>query len=443
MKTINGWMVNPTISGDSNPQAFDGRAHAFDLSLLPALPFLARGGDSLVKASSLMELDNACQGSANCLEAASVLTVVDQAPTTGSFRPPYVATTAAKPTYNRSDFDATLLPSLDSSLRPSGIPANDTFAAIAEDFRPVQLTYTRYRSTFPTGNLPSTWDLGYLQAVSHAALVMLMDASTQPVDFEDAFISFTQAAIDNYHAMAEGQGNWSKTYAVWFTALYTGQVSSPPSNWSRAHSYTERRIVPTSLTQVGLPLFGDEDELLGGMTTLSNGKVVDRDEYRYWRSTTADISYDYYPDPYGYIDGGPAPQKGRVGNLAKSAALLMQLGGAAFYDAWGPTADDVIHFAEIHVEEGVKAGYDADNDISTDPCAPAPYSGLLSDASEWFDFDDAYGVTFGPDGHGDCIKANPVVFNRFLNGQPSVHQDYGSSSLDRDLWHLFYTLQFL
>jgi hypothetical protein len=205
----------------------------------------------------------------------------------------------------------------------------------------------------------------------------------------------------------------------------------------------DRRIVPASYTQVGVPLFGDEDELRGGTTVLSNGLVVDRDEYAYWRSITLSVSHDYMPDPYGYIDGGPSPLKNNTGSLAKLAALVMQFGGTSFYDAWGDNADTVTHFAEIHVEEGIHGGYDSSTGLSYDPCSPAPYDELDSNAAEWLDFDDLYGISFGPNGSGGCIEANPVQFNRFLNGQPNVDQDYGSSTLDRDLWATFYTLQYL
>lgn len=84
-----GLMVNPSAG---RLQAYDSRISLYDGSLVQAMPFAARGGQSLVKAVSTSQPCGTGGGHASCLQTAVVLTVLDEVPVDGGatvFRPPY------------------------------------------------------------------------------------------------------------------------------------------------------------------------------------------------------------------------------------------------------------------------------------------------------------------------------------------------------------------
>ncbi|MBD3317472.1 MAG: hypothetical protein GF344_16910, partial [Chitinivibrionales bacterium] len=127
-----GWQVNPRVKG---AQGFAADAGNFDASLIPAVPYRAQPGESLVK--TIRSSSAASRGNCReCLKAAVVLTVVDRMPpdSGGSvFRPPYVG--AGKPLYSVNDLRTDLLPSL-----PQMFPA-PSLAWVEEAFGKVQLDH--------------------------------------------------------------------------------------------------------------------------------------------------------------------------------------------------------------------------------------------------------------------------------------------------------------
>ncbi|MRS97651.1 hypothetical protein GJQ57_03180 [Ralstonia pickettii] len=83
--TRNGFEVNPA---HVDRQGFDSRSEGFDPTLVPALPYAAHGGESVVKSISLVD----SPAGRTFLDSAAVLTVLDAIPDQGGanlFRPPY------------------------------------------------------------------------------------------------------------------------------------------------------------------------------------------------------------------------------------------------------------------------------------------------------------------------------------------------------------------
>src|SRR5271157_4033615 len=120
---INGWQVNPSTG---QKQGFDATLHDFDSTLVPALPYTAAAGTSIVKAVSdtnpaspwedhldlYVTLPDTRMVRSNLLRTAAVLTVVGAVPPDSGrtvFRPPYVGTD--RPYYSTNDLDVAALPS--------------------------------------------------------------------------------------------------------------------------------------------------------------------------------------------------------------------------------------------------------------------------------------------------------------------------------------------
>jgi hypothetical protein len=90
-----GWEVNPVPQPMT--QGFDSRVGSYSASLVPALPYTAQAGQSIVKGLSIDITQTSCRP---CLKTAAVLTVVAAMPPDSGravFRPPYVGT--EKPYY--------------------------------------------------------------------------------------------------------------------------------------------------------------------------------------------------------------------------------------------------------------------------------------------------------------------------------------------------------
>jgi hypothetical protein len=127
----NGWSVNPT---DQNAQPYDDRARIpYDASLMPALPYAARGGESILKTA-------ACSNppSRYPIPYAAVLTVVDQpvAESHTVFRPPYAGTN--KPAFRTTDLQTQWLPRL--APMPSAISQGEAETRV----RNVRIDYSSH-----------------------------------------------------------------------------------------------------------------------------------------------------------------------------------------------------------------------------------------------------------------------------------------------------------
>ncbi len=363
-----GWEVNPVFHGD---QAFDSRAGEYDARLCPGLPYRAQPGESIVKTVS-RALSNSYPRPV--LGRAAVLTVLAEVPPDNGaavFRPPYVGT--EKPLIPISRLRTELLP----SLRP--VDHTPSLAWVRERYREVQLDHKGGRVgryLHPSEHMPNYGgDIGKDNA--DAALRLMLD---DPVEEKmPALITYVQYGIDLYYMVRIGH------------------------NWPAGGGHRPGQKLPMSLAAV---LLDDEDmkdtvryadvfhEDHGTFTGEGGGVSIygfdGWTEEVYWRVVVSglDGSADgnkSIADPYGYIDGGPRPgqyyQYCCTSQPWKGTALACRI-MPRIKELWLDTG--IFEYTDRYVEFGLWT--------QPDPCAPADRN--------WSN----YGVTFGPDGNGGCIK---------------------------------------
>ncbi len=94
--------------------SLDGRAYNsnWDGDLMPCLPYAAQGGESILKVRSYDAGAGNCEqgNDSTCLDDVAILTVLDNAPPTNAFRPPFVGTN--KPIFTTDDLNLSALPTL-------------------------------------------------------------------------------------------------------------------------------------------------------------------------------------------------------------------------------------------------------------------------------------------------------------------------------------------
>jgi len=359
----NGFEINPA---DKNAQGFDSRITGFDATLVPALPYAASGGQSVVKAISVDATDTNCRP---CLQTAAVLTVLDAPPAgsgAGLFRPPYFG--ADKPEYSVSDMELSLLPSLP--------PVADapTLDWVVQRFSRVQLDHKENwtgRDMHPVENMPDYGaDIG--RDSGDGALRLMLNDSV--ADKTPAAIAYVQAGIDLYH-------------------MRLGGVSWPPNG---GHSSGRRLPIALAATLLGhdgmkAALAGVDRDTFGesGLLYLSSeaNQVLfgqSCSEHAYWQNQTDQSGSRTCRDPYQLIDGGEVPGGSYQGccnsQTWKGTALalwLMPDVRCVFDDEW------FMQYVDRWVSQGAWA--------APDTCAPSDGN----PANE--------GVTYGPDGNGGCI----------------------------------------
>jgi hypothetical protein len=367
--SVNGWEVNPVYAGD---QGFDSFCGNFDASLVPDLPYVALPGQSIVKS---VASDHSTR---NCLQTATVLTVVAAIPPGGGatvFRPPYVGTD--KPYYYVSDLRTELLPAYP--------PVEDTptLAWVESSFGRVQLDHKGGavgRYLHPIDNIPDYGgDIGRRNG-DGALRLMLNDPISARMP---ALIAYVQYGIDLYHMMLDGH--------TW-----------PDGGGHRPGQKLPLTFAATLLDHPGMKAaiqdatFFHEDKVMwyspvAAHTLYGSDQGYDFDllEQRYWEVIVSDLNgqvsgYKSYRDPYGYIDGGYMPAGGYqfccTSQPWKGSALALHL-LPQMKLVWYTTA--IYDYADRWVSFGAWT--------QPDPCAPAE--------ANW----DNYGVTFGPDGNGGCI----------------------------------------
>jgi len=384
-----GWEVNPVPAGD---QGFETRIGSFDAALIPALPYAAQPGESIIKSISLEPLsDTGCRP---CLKTAAVLTVLGAAPPDGGatiFRPPYVAD--QKPLHSINGLRTGLLPSL---------PAVDDAPSLADVegwFKPVQMDHKPGRtSTYmrPQDNLPF-YGADIARLTGDAALRLMLDDPLE--DKMPALIAYLQCGLDYYHFMINGQ-LWppgggeqpgSKLPIVFFVALLGDEAMQETVRSTELYEDYHAMY-----GHDGVSLFGDID--WGGYWS----------EVSYWRVLIDDVGGRTKFDPYGYIDGGVMPggyyQFCCTSQPFKGVALSVLL-MPALQKIWHPQA--LIDYVDRWVDFGTWT--------QPDPCAPVdgvcvggendgqPCQHRHDCPNGSCDAWDNYGVTFGPDGNGGCI----------------------------------------
>lgn len=329
----NGWQVNPT---NFSVQPYDQRQNfetnpnpKWDPSLIPTPnsptagnPYVAHGGESIIKTDSWEEAGPICKtlnSNGPCLYFAAVLTIVDEPPPGDGalvFRPPYYGT--SKPYYYVADMNTAQIPVLNQTS-VSGAPTLESSLA---KMRPVKLDHQfSYWAQFirPDQNLaeyPRDIALENGDAVLRAMLHL-------PGDDEDVrndlYIALTQMGIDYYHLMngglkwlgEAGYGHGRKIAVVWAATILENQTIKNAINATLqyylsataaggggpgAHSAfgedTQVYFSPQANSGAGLALWGapyaGEDTYWDGAAWPGPGSF----------NGTRDVR-----DPYGYIDG--------------------------------------------------------------------------------------------------------------------------------------------
>ena len=284
-----GWEVNPDHTGH---QGFDKRIGGFRPDRVPALPYEASAGESIVKTVSV---DPNQKRARPALKTAVVLTVLDDEPPNGGdtvFRPPYFGT--KKPFYSVDDLRLEKLPAIDGS----GVSNTPSLAWVEDNFRRVWLDHKFHwsgRNMHPKQNLPDYGSgIGRLSGMG-ALRLMLND----PVAAKrQAAINYVQVGLD--------------LFQMWQGGL----------TWPAAGGHMNGRKLPITLAGVLL----ENEEMMravrgaGGNVFQEDGSVYYSPtakmvlwgqprggERMYWLVLCEGRGSKNCRDPYRYIDGGVKP----------------------------------------------------------------------------------------------------------------------------------------
>ena len=182
--TRNGFEVNPA---HVDRQGFDSRSEGFDPTLVPALPYAARGGESVVKSISLVD----SPAGRTFLDSAAVLTVLGAIPPEGGanlFRPPYFG--ADKPLIPLTRVHTERLPKL------APVDYAPSLDDIASRFARVQLDHMNDwtgADIHPVQNLPD-YGAQVAEDTADAGLRLMLADSLQAK--MPALIGYLQYGID-------------------------------------------------------------------------------------------------------------------------------------------------------------------------------------------------------------------------------------------------------
>jgi len=347
----NGWEVNPAVNGKQGLHA----GADFDSSLVPSLPYTARGTVSIVKTvASGREMP--------LIKTAAVLTVVETAPEAdGSavFRPPYVGT--EKPFYRVADLKTGLLPAYPPvSPMPTLASIEQTFSGLRLDHKDGAIG----RALRPQDSM-SDYQPANTPAYNEGALRLMVNDDIK--EKMPALIKYIQHGIDKIHT------------------IYLGQTWPDGGGHQPGH-----RIVP-AFTAVLLDL-PHAKQMLREATFFhgsrwfwrgKNGMVLwgqPSSEKAYWDYIIAGRGNRSNRDPYGYIDGGKVTEGAYqvITSQAHKGEILATILMPALKEAWNPVEWQMV---KEYVERWVSVGQWA----QPDPIAP--YDGKPEN----------YGVTYGPD----------------------------------------------
>jgi hypothetical protein len=433
-----GFEANPN---DVVAQGFDTRVANFDATRVPNLPYVAQPGQSLVKAISIEPLDDTdCRP---CLQTASVLTVLAEAPPDAGatvFRPPYFGT--AKPLYSTNDLRTSILPSLASTANTPSL------ADMLERFRRVHLDHKQ--SWTGAGLHPADNMAEYGSSISaenaQGALRLMLNDSLE--NKRSLLIAYVQNGIDLYHMLKGGR--------KWTAGGGHGEGRKLPIAFAAA--LLGNQEMTNAVRNAGTDTFGEN----GGMYYSQKAGTVlwgqgDYIEENYWRNLVFDTGSRTLSDPYRWIDGGHRPGWSyqycctTIPYKANAAAAYLMPEIKAMWNY-----EPFFQYVQRWVSSGTWS--------QPDPCAPPDgvcsggnnagasctlaneASVCTGDGSPFCDgsanWSAHYGVTYGPNGAGDCILDNDPSdgIGRFplLHGTNADEGYYGSRFAE-EMWDAYVT----
>ncbi len=411
----NGWEVNPNVNA-GDQQGFDARIGgstgntSFTPAMIPALPYNAAPGQSVVKTVSAPETSTCAGFNASCIQTAAVLTVVASPPPGDGatvFRPPYIGT--AKPYYYVSQLKTSLLPS-----KPS-VESKMTLDVATARFKQVRLDHLggRYsRQLRPIDSMPNYGGDNAVQTGDGALALMLDDPLSAKMP---ALTAYVQAGIDWNHMLIQGE--------VWGAGAGHDPGHKLPIVFAATlldDATLKSKIAATpSLHEDSHIRVGKEGRLLWGGAGPS---VVERNYWETLKDNSAGNKSQ--PDPYGYIDGGNLPSASYQKITAqpyKAIAIAHHL-MPEMKSLWA--SQTLLDYADRWVNFGFFT--------QSDPCAPVIYL----DPS----FSTNYGVKYGPDGQGSCIKDTDA--SNGIGRFPALHgtsKDTGNrySLFVKSMWNAY------
>jgi hypothetical protein len=448
---INGdyWVVAPVrlvrITPDSsggrhgfeiNPsshvwQGFDSRAYQYDGTRVPSLPRTLAAGDSVLKSISLNPGATTCRP---CLERAAVLTVVSAPPPVDSFRPGYFG--ASRRFYNANEIDLSRLPLL------SPVNSAPSTSALASQISLVQIDHQSDwvgRSIHPSLHGP---DYGASIATrnNEAVLKLLVDGSSDRLQLARAIVQY---GID-LMAMIEGGANFKANGGHTLGRLLPLATAAVLLDDPAMKGIVENST-PLQFDENLATFFSpNANQVLFGHSISGAG------ERGYWDNIVNDRDSRTQRDPYGFIDGGYRPgasyQHCCISQPYKGTALAVTL-IPRLAEIWPNPY--LLSYADRWVSSGAVA--------LPDPCAPAEGSctGGINAGQRCTSANEltacpgglctlslaSYGITFGPDGAGSCIRDTDPSdgIGRFptRNGSSVNGGSYGSSFVNQ-MWDAHY-----
>lgn len=407
----NGWEVNPIVEG---PQGFSTDLNDFSSELVPNLPYKATPVLSIVKTvRSSKERGYICR---QCIQSAAVLTIVSEPITDATLlRPPYVG--AYKPMYSTKSFQTNLLPNLDPV---SNTPSIHSFSEIHN----LQLDHKigpGGTELHPVNSYIDDYGAYIGKRNADIALRLMLN---DPIDNKmPLLISYTQYGIDLLYMLQlgyryeDGGGHRpGQKLPMVFAAVILNNEELKQKLKQSVHLFHEQILLTYNRDSTRI-LYGDNQGLNYSLYEENYWKVVHS-----FVKTGTSAGYKSYSDPYGYIDGGAHPgadyQFCCTSQPWKGSVLALKL-MPSLAEVWNDTM--TISYVERWVANGAWA--------QPDPCTPAD--------SNWQN----YGITFGPDGNGGCIKDSDSSDG--IGRWPEKHGEYVDkgnywSSFQKELWRKYY-----
>ena len=233
-RTINGSMINPSPAFGMR-QGYDSEmydkyksSNTYDPALNVALGVSAANPLVVAPHSSLVSTESVgAAGNRPQIKKAQILTVVDQVPPDGSFRPAYCGTDKSA-VFNKTQLDYSLLASLPA------VPGTPSLSSIERKFERPWIDHVPdwiARYTHPSENMQD-YGRDFGDDVSIGALMLHLDFTN--AQKERLLIRYVQLGIDWYGVVAnEGANNWppagghnhGRKWPILFAGLMLGDAA--------------------------------------------------------------------------------------------------------------------------------------------------------------------------------------------------------------------------
>lgn len=421
---INGWEVNPVCDSTYSTggyklggnQGFSCRCstyskNTFDASLVPALPYIAHGGESIVKCTTSVR-----SISGSCLKKCAVITILSDIPIDSGhsiFRPAYVSTN--KTLHSIDSIHYNLLPKLQT------VGGAITLDSVVNGFKMVQIDHKLSdlaQVMHPIVNMGDYY--GPRLATKNGDAILALCLNNTNLQKKSALIRVLQAGLDKYY-MLKNQ-----------TKLVAG--GGHRNEWSLLLTFTATVLNDTAMmnflkTNYKLWQWEKDYLYLNKDSIVLYGQTGSTEE-DYWNYIVHLNTNRSIRDPYKLGDGG-RPDNTYLSLMAPAwvanglvLKLIPQIKKTYNFDS-------LFQFSKRWMEVGQK------HDTICDTCAPAygtwvgpgAKNGTIGSsaditpalasygASDLWPIDTithdtlklsktGYGVTYGPNGSGGCIKGS-------------------------------------